>query len=626
MEIALKNKLASSFSSGLRPVYNGTLWDWLAENISLPNVYHPEGRFDINFYPYLKRPMLDMLDDNIKQVNLVSAVQAGKSLCQQVFLPYVILESPGSLLMIHDTQENAKRCVEERIIPLLKNNKTTKGLIESDRFAARKSGVTLPHMIMRVCGPAESNLVAFSARYVIGDEIWQWQASHHVDVIEKLKNRQVAYNANKKMILSSQPDYEGSDLHKQCTAGMWWEYGFKCPHCRTLQLYEWNGEKDGHEYGMIFDKTEKDKDDIPDYDKKAASARIVCQHCFKIIEDTPQTRKQLVMEGDYILVHSGNDTSIHTYSWSQYLNIGIPFKQISLQYFNSVIQKRTTGLLTKHELFRQQTLGRFWKVGHQVEVRKLMVEAYQSFDEWKDETIRFMTCDVQKDCIYWLCRSWSNRIPESRLLDWGVVVNFGELEEIIAKFKIHPLCIGVDSGYESRNIYAESVQRGKVIVLKNGKREFIPWTCYKGDGGKGLTPKKFYRHKIEENGKTLDIDRLYSTLTMVDPQFPVGSKFKPFKAKLYAWSNYSIKFILKKLIDGTLPFKWSLNSRATAEYTQQLFSEELDPKSGRYIAINPKNHLFDVECLSLVMALQADCYHPAPEQLNDITASPELTP
>ena len=602
MEKQLQNKLIDSFSKGLKPIYTEPLYDWLHQHISLPNVYHPEGAFNVNFYPYLKRPMEDLLDNNIKQVNLASSVQAGKSLLQEVFIPYIVLEDPGPLIKIHDTQDNAKKNAEERIIPLLKNNKETKRLLEAERFG-RKTGVHLPHMTFRQVGPAESNLVAYSARYVLGDEIWRWQADHHKDVIEKLKNRTIAFNAIKKIVFSGQPDYEGSDWHKECLKGLWWKYGYRCPSCHTLQLYEWNSESE--EYGVIMDKTED-----RDYDKKAASARIVCQHCHHEIKDTPLNRKALLTDGDYILFHSGNDHSIHTYSWNQFVNISIPFKQIALQYLDAVIQKRTTGLRTKHELFRQQTLGEFWKVGQQIETRKLMAEAYKPSDEWPDETIRFLTIDPQKDYLNWLVRSWSNKVPESRLIDWGTCAGFNEIEEIIKKYNIHPLCVGVDSGNDTREIYKETVQHGKVIVLANKKRFLAQWTCLRGDGGV-LAQRKFYKHYIQENGKKIEIDKLYSEVSLVDCQWSIDSKFRMCRANLYNWSNISVKSILQKLRDHQLPFRWNLNDRANADYTNQMFSEELSEKTGRYEKVHDKNHVWDLEAMQLVMALMAGTYCPS---------------
>ncbi len=623
MEQELTDRLVACFSNGLKPVDERPLHEWLEDKIELPNVYNPAGRFAIDFYPYLRRPMDDLLDDQIKQVNCCSCTQAGKSLLQQVFIPYIVLEAPGPILMVHDIADNAKKVVEERIIPLFRQNKELNRLLESDRFAARKSGIKLPHMPFRVDGPAESTLLGYSARYVLGDEVWRWQAQNHTDVIEKLKNRQTAYNATKKLMLASQPDFEGSEWWKECTRGHWFEYGWRCSDCNVLQLYEWNGQRENTDYGMIFDKTDSEDN----YDKKASSARLVCQHCFYEVKDTATNRKRLVMDGDYILIHKGNDSSVRTYSWSQYVNVSISFKEIALKYFDAVIQRRTTGLRTKHEVFRQQTLGRFWKVGEQIDTKKLFTTAYQSSDEWKDETIRFLTLDVQQDHLFFLVRAWSQRVNESRLIDWGSIVNLSELPQLKKKYKIHPLAIGVDSGFNTRNIYAASIENGEVITMPNGKKDLARITCYKGDGGTGLTPKKFYPHKVLLNGRQLTVDKLYSTMTPVDPQFPITSRYKPFKAYLYMWSNYSIKTILFNLRDNKLNFKWGLNDRANAEYTKQMFSEELNPKSGRYEQLgDTPNHILDLEAMQLVMALQADTFHPSAQDLNDIAKSPELSP
>jgi len=216
MEAQLQNKLVSAFSNNIRKIDVRPIWEWLEQHVTLPNVYNPQGRFSISFYPYLRFPLSDLLDNEVKQINLASAVQTGKSLLQELFMPYIILEESGPLLKIHDTADNAKKCVEERIIPLLNTNKDIKRLLSGNRFSARKTGFLLPHMPLRVNGPAESNLVGFSARYILGDEVWRWQADNHKDIINKLRNRQSAFNSVKKMVLSSQPDYEGSDWFKEC--------------------------------------------------------------------------------------------------------------------------------------------------------------------------------------------------------------------------------------------------------------------------------------------------------------------------------------------------------------------------------------------------------------------------
>jgi hypothetical protein len=56
-----------------------------------------------------------------------------------------------------------------------------------------------------------------------------------------------------------------------------------------------------------------------------------------------------------------------------------------------------------------------------------------------------------------------------------------------------------------------------------------------------------------------------------------------------------------------------------------MFSEELNYKSGRFEQIEGiPNHIFDMECMQLVLSLMAGCYIPAAETLNNIEKSPEL--
>ena len=619
MTSELQDKLIASFSRELRPLNTSPLYEWLHANVDLPNVYNPSGTFNVDNYPYLRRPMEDLVGDDIRVVMAVACTQAGKSMLQQLFLPYIALENPGPTLMIFDTGDNAKKVAEERIIPLFENNKDIKRMLDSQKFSARTSGIRLPHMKLRMSGPAESNILGFSARFILGDEVWRWQADGHHDVIEKLNARQTTYNKIKKNIYSSQPDVEGSELHKECMKGQWWEYGYRCPACGILQRYEWNGEKDGKYFGIVMDPTETDEENIKNYDKKASSARLVCQHCFHEITDTDVNRRALITDGDYIRVHSGPDTSIHVYSWNQFVNKDIPFKQMAIQYFDAVLQKRNEGLRTKHQLFTQTIMGRFWKLDLYDETPHLYTEAYTSSEEWSEETIRFLVMDPQRDYINWLIRAWSNKVPESRLIDWGVVAGFGEIENIINTYKISPLCIGIDSGNATRDCYKESIHMGKVFTPKNGKRFLAQWLCLRGDGGASpVSPRKFYKHTYMENGRKIEIDRLYTPVSLVDAQWPANSKYKSCKAHLVTWSNFSIKSILQKLRDKQLPFNWKLNETANADYVAQMFSEELSKKTGRYEKIREKNHVWDLECMQLVLSLKWGCYCPSAADMDEL--------
>jgi hypothetical protein len=201
--------------------------------------------------------------------------------------------------------------------------------------------------------------------------------------------------------------------------------------------------------------------------------------------------------------------------------------------------------------------------------------------------------------MYWLVTAWSNKVSEARLIDWGICAGFDELINIKTKYKIKPHCIAIDSGDDTVSIYKESVLRGEMY-----KNLWVTWCCLKGDGGK-ISPKVDYTHPDGTK-------HYYGTVSQPDPQWQFGSKFAKYRARLYLWSNYSIKTLLTNIIAGRSPFKFKFNHRADETFTNHMYSERLDAKSGRFEknTQDTRNDLWDCMCMALVLALMSKCYIP----------------
>ena len=66
------------------------------------------------------------------------------------------------------------------------------------------------------------------------------------------------------------------------------------------------------------------------------------------------------------------------------------------------------------------------------------------------------------------------------------------------------------------------------------------------------------------------------------------------------------------MIADKLPFKFRFNNRADETFTKHMYSEALNPKSGRFEphTKDTPNHLWDCMCMTLVLALMSKCYIP----------------
>ena len=154
-------------------------------------------------------------------------------------------------------------------------------------------------------------------------------------------------------------------------------------------------------------------------------------------------------------------------------------------------------------------------------------------------------------------------------------------------------------------VYQECVKHGRVVTLPNKMLTYACWIALKGD------QKSNYKHRD-------GIVRLYSEEVRADAQFAANDKYKTIPAKLYLWSNYSIKTILAKLRDNEIKnVSWTVDKR-DSEYELHMHSEGLseviDKKTGiptlRWIQKNEQNHYWDCECMNLLLAIMYNCFSP----------------
>jgi phage terminase large subunit GpA-like protein len=216
--------LISSFKESFEPIFTGSVSDWASLYVDLPPNYAVQGSFDVSISKYLCAPMNELRDTNVTQINLIGATQTGKTLVSELFIPYVVVNDPGPVLRLHQTDEMAQLFTETRLLPLLNKCKPVKTMLEGDRFSAKKTGVNLPHMSIKIAGAKENVLHGQSIRYLLLDECWLYLP----EVVQKAKARTTAFGSNKKIIVTSQPGIEGDQLDEE-NRGKCYEWGWKCP-------------------------------------------------------------------------------------------------------------------------------------------------------------------------------------------------------------------------------------------------------------------------------------------------------------------------------------------------------------------------------------------------------------
>ncbi len=611
MEQSITNDFLKVYADNLSPPFSGSVSEWCSLHVDLPSAYSIPGRFSIQSSPYLIQPFIDLKDPKVKMILMIGATQIGKTLVQELYIPYLICNDFGPILRLHASDEMAALFTETRLIPLLKNCKPINSMLKLNRFAASKKGIALPHGYIKVGSAKESLLHGQSIQYLLLDE------AHIFDlgVIEKALSRTTAFAGRRKILVSSQPNQRGSELEKYYTMGQIWEWHWLCPSCKKHQPYRWWSERQDGSYSGINWQTILNEDrETTNIALSCKTAWLECHHCRHKVEDTTENRRLLNDTGQYIAIKTDGDPSIHSYTVPQFVNINIKFAEMVAQFMNAKKSQRI-GLDEDLITFQNQILGKFYKAAPIEDHSKIARGDYiPNPSDYEKEWVNIMTVDVQaKGAIkFYVIRAWKKSGDESRRLAFGVCRTWGDVEDVRKKWNVRIPCVGVDSGFDTTTVYQECIRHGEDYfdpVLR--RKIYLSWIPMKGDGA-----RLSYPHDDK-------INRYYAPLTKQDAMWPRESKLYGRSAKLLLWSNYSVKSILINLRDDKIKgVKWLIDAK-DSEYERQMYSEtlkeEVDKKTGqkkaRWVKVGEANEYFDCEGMNLALAIRINVFSPT--QINE---------
>jgi phage terminase large subunit GpA-like protein len=613
----IKEELLDVYRKSIQPPYFGGIRQWSEENIILPPAYAIPGKLDLSISPYLLEPMKDIDDPSIMQINLAMATQVGKSLVSELAILYWIVNNPGPIFRIFNNNEISATFAETRLIPLLKNCKVIKPLLDTDRFSMKKAGIILPHMAVTMGGANEGKAHGMSVKYLLMDELHQWE----VGMYNKFMARTTAFAGRRKIICASQPSSVGSEWDTIYSKGLIYEWQWLCPTCNKRQPYIWSKEKKGGGYAGFNWDTVLNTDGSTNIVESSFTTWLECMDCDCRIHDTPTERRYLNDTGKYVCIKSDGDAAIKSYTCPNFVNINLSFESAATQYMIAKKMMKYTGLSEQMEIFVTQVLGKFYKKDEILDISKIITEFYdKSVDK---EWVVSMGVDVQRigSVKYYVVRAWNKNGNESRRLAFGVTISWDEIEEIRKKHNVLLPMVHVDSGDGETmiEVYQECLKRGQVIKV-NGNLQYISYTPTKGDGNKSS-----YKHGD-------NITRLFAPISNQDAGFPQGHKLKGIPAPLVLFSNYSIKTILGNLRDNQIPnVTWKIDV-ADDQYDKQMYSEGLfdvvDKKSGmtvkRWVQTRQDNHFFDCEVLNLMAAIRANVFSATKIDEADIMSAADI--
>lgn len=590
-----------------KPPFLGQIYEWASENVELPAGYSPPGKYDVGLSPMFIEPFKAIRDPNIRQVNIMAPPRSGKTLVAEITLLYLIANSPGNILWIQSTEPQMKKMSDARMSKLLHLCPPVEKLIDNnDRYAVTQTRYRFANGIeVHLASATIKSLQSFGYKYIVFDECWLSDAG----LIAEAKARVGDFPNTYKIILISQggslqmPDWE-LEFNKAPV----WEYGFVCPKCQKEQVYKFNHRLKGGDWAGLYwprnDKTYVDREWIIDEAAKAAGIKCIHEDCKHIIEDTAANRDYLESAGRYLNTKPEGDHSEISFRVNALAMRKVSFGTLTKEWLEADSIQNSTGDTSLKDIFIQKRMAETPGTRRLQALVELNIFDLPPDAEWKKETIRFMTVDVQRKSprFWWVVREWS-KDSESRKIGHGSAHSWDELEQIREKHKVKKWRVLVDSGdgQSCDEVYTKCAQTGDWLS-NNGKRT---WFCY--GAAKGF---RLYNFKDNGGNKPFKIDTQRPNLGP-DPKYK-GVPGCPY----ICWSNPRIKAVLEHLRDGK-GAKW-LSNDSDPEYRKQLASEiAIKTKNGfEYVRVNENepNEYWDLEALQVLMAIASGYLSITPSQ------------
>ena len=573
--------------------------DFLENNVKrIP--YSPKaGPFRIDSTPHLREPLEALADPSLLEHGWQGCVQSGKSWGIEAMSCMIPVLWPGPTLILQARDKDAVNYVKTRLSLLWNSVPKVRDLIGEDGVTKDGSIIFKGNTCWVDGANNPKNLQGKSIRYLLCDEVWQWNAGAIKDALHRL----TAFKWQSKAVLVSQGGTEGDEWSTWFATTDMRVWTFECPECLTRQEWVWDG--------VVFPESAKKPGGGWDLDKVASGTKYKCKCCPKTFDDSVAVRRKLNATGKYVALNPSAPSFRRGYRWNALAmqDLGLSWGQLAVECIEAKAAFEATGNNVLRQEFVQKRMALTWKE----EADEVAIVAaggdYKLGEDWADEggfatmvdkynrprtrpvpgpqltdemrrspsfvRMRFMSVDVQKAGMYWVVRSWDG-LGNSRLIGCGYLMSWAEIEATRKAAGVDPANTFVDIGNERDKNLAVCATYGYVGTRGDQRNEFT-WTIETPMGRKTET-RPYDTPKIESAaGK---------------------------KVKVFHFSNLRLKDTLSLLI------KKGRHTRASdvpEEYISQMQSERRNVHGGKPIwepvAEGRANHLFDCEVIGILPAL-----------------------
>jgi hypothetical protein len=537
----------------------------------------------------------------------------GKSLMSSLWATYLAEHGNGTMLRVYQTGKMAERASITEFLAILESNKILAKILPNGEHKKRVTVLDylFPALNIHYCSPTENNLQSLTVNYLHCDECYLYPNGF----IAEAKARTDACAFSRKILLTSIPGTDTDEWYQEYDRGDQYSWSWHCPHCQTLQEWEWFVRPEvGTPYGIIYDDNNVTRPEGKwNFTEVKKTIRLVCKDCGKPIpivrenegkiENDTTVLRQLNDNGEYLLTNNKNNPTIKSFRWPAFASIDTPIPELVVDYLQRKDLMRDTGVNTLIKDFHQKKLAKFWVENLRVESKDLILAEYDP--NQLTEGLNIMTIDCQNNFLefYWLILNWSKE-GNARVKAYGRCPDWTSLRQTQLDHKIPDQRVLIDSGYTATEVYKKCVEYSHPFWV-GGKQLTLTWIALKGD----------YAKDFIHAG---NVRKLYSPVGYGDPMsgqstLP-GRKNLAVKCPLYRWSSYSIQELFVAMRDGQgrkLEVAPSLMSdELTKHFNSHYQTFEVDKKTQKPVKMfkcrsGVPDHYLDAACMNIVGAMLA---------------------
>jgi phage terminase large subunit GpA-like protein len=218
---------------------------WAERNVVIDEGSFP-GPYNRNLFPYFDEILRALSpDDPCRYVTLMGSAQVGKTTLANVFTLGSMTTGRGTFLYAHPTDDNARRWSKMKLAPMMRSTPVVRDQFperardgaDAVLFKERRDGLA---RLLITGANSPASLSQITVDFQVQDDLAKWEMNSAGDPEAQADNRSRAIEFAKIFKVSTPLVIPGCRISKDFEAGSQEHPYVPCPHCRTMQVLEWD--------------------------------------------------------------------------------------------------------------------------------------------------------------------------------------------------------------------------------------------------------------------------------------------------------------------------------------------------------------------------------------------------